>query len=182
MRPGRTRVDMTEGYLARRQWSNGYWGLSDSDTVFLMLTHPAFVRYVSSPNMGLGRVADFLLWIQHRQVDWSEVVQLLELAGLKTAAWTTLSWFRMLAQPDTAKGMDEWLDTVRPNRLRAAYLGYWLTHDLPTRWFQRPLLIQVGFTLFLHDRPADALHAVQGLRQAKRQHLLDARRLMDNEE
>ena len=89
-----------------------------------MLTHPAFVRYVCSPNMGLGRVADFLLWIQHRQVDWSEVVQLLELAGLKTAAWTTLSWFSMLAQPETAKGMDEWLDTVRPNRLRAAYLGY----------------------------------------------------------
>ena len=70
MRPGHTRIDMTEGLLARRQWSNGYWGLSDSDTVFLLLTHPAFVRYVCSPNMGLGRVADFLLWIQKRQVDW----------------------------------------------------------------------------------------------------------------
>jgi hypothetical protein len=182
MRPGRTRVDMTEGFLARRQWNNGYWGLSDSDTLFLMLTHPAFVRYVCSPNMGLGRVADFLLWIQQRQLDWPAVLQLLEMAGLKAAAWTTLSWFRMLAQPDTAKVMEEWLDTLRPGRLRAAYLRYWLTHDLPTRWFQFPLLIQVGFTLFLHDRLTDVLHAVQGLWQAKRNHLRNARLLIGDEE
>lgn len=182
MRPGRTRVDMTDGFLARRQWVNGYWGLSDSDILFVMLTHPAFAKYVCSPNMGLGRVADFLLWIQQRQVDWSAVLQLLEMAGLKTAAWTTLSWFRMLAQPEAAKATDEWLDALRPGSLSAAYLRYWLTQDLPTRWLGHPLLIQVGFTLVLHDRPADALHALQGIWQAKWKRLRDTRLLLGDEE
>ena len=181
MRPGRTRVDMTEGFLARRQRINGIWGLSDSDTLFLILTHPAFAKYVCSPNMGLGRVADFLLWIQQKKVDWPAVLQLLDMAGLKTAAWTTLSWFRMLAQSETAKTMDEWLDALRPGGLRTAYLLYWLTHDLPTRWFQHPLLIQVGFTLLLHDHLTDALHALQGLWQARQNRLRNARLLMGDE-
>lgn len=177
-RPGRTRVDMTDGFLARRQRANGVWGLSDSDALLLMLTHPAFAKYVCSPNMGLGRVADCMLWIHQRKVDWPGVLQLLETAGVKTAAWTMLSWFQMLAQPEAAKAMDEWLDTLRPGRLRARYLRFWLTHDLPTRWLQRPLLIQAGFTLPLHDRPPDVLHALQGLRRARQNRLRDARLLL----
>jgi hypothetical protein len=97
LRPGRTRVDLTDELLERRQRIGSQWGLSDSDTLFLMLTHPAFAKYVCSPNMGLGRVADFLLWIQKREIDWPAVLQQLGRAGLKTAAWTMLSWFRMLA-------------------------------------------------------------------------------------
>ena len=172
LRPGRTRVDLTAELLARRQRINGQWGLSDSDTLFLMLTHPAFAKYVCSPNMGLGRVADFLLWIQRKPVDWPAVLQLLERAGLKTAAWTMLNWFRMLAPPYVHATLDAWIDSVRPCRLRSAYLQQWLLHDLPSRWLSRPLLIQFGFTLPLHDRPGDVLHALCGLRQARknRQH------------
>src|SRR5512135_903246 len=58
LRPGRTRADLTMELLARRQRVNGLWGLSVADTLFLMLTHPAFAKYVCSPNMGLLRVAD----------------------------------------------------------------------------------------------------------------------------
>ena len=90
LRPGRTRVGLTEQLLERRQRSGGQWGPSDGDTLFLMLTHPAFAKYVCSPNMGLGRVADFLLWLQQRPADWPGVVKQLDDAGLKTAAWAML--------------------------------------------------------------------------------------------
>lgn len=180
MRPGRTRSNMTEGFLARRHRVNGVWGMSDNDALFTMLTHPAFFKYVCSPKMGLGRVADFLLWIQRREINWPTVLQLLENAGLKAAAWTMLSWFRMLAQPETAKIMDAWLVTLRPSRLRAAYLHAWVRHDLPTRWLQRPLLIQLGFTLFMHDRPTDALHVLQEYRQTRQNRLRDGRLLLND--
>ncbi|MDQ1315292.1 MAG: hypothetical protein QG662_1401 [Pseudomonadota bacterium] len=178
LRPGRTRVDMTAELLARRQRSNGLWRLSDPDTLFLMLIHPAFAKYVCSPNMGLARVADFLLWIQKRTADWPEVLRLLRRAGLKTAAWTMLTWFRMLAPPDLHPLLDAWTRAVRPGRLRAAYLRQWLRHDLPTRWLERPFLIQFGFTLPLHDRPADMLHAIRGLLQARKNRLRDMRLLL----
>lgn len=181
LRPGRTRVDMTDGLLARRQRVKGIWGLSDNDTLFMMLTHPAFAKYVCSPNMGLGRVADFLLWIQHREVDWPAVMRLLETAGLKTAAWTMLRWFHSLATPEAGKVMNGWLKTLRPGRLRETYLLYWLTHNLPTRWLQRPLLIQLGFTLLLHDRLTDALHALRGRSQARQNRLRDTRLLLGDE-
>jgi len=178
LRPGRTRIDMTAELLARRQRTNGLWGLSDDDTLFLMLTHPAFAKYVCSPNMGLARVADFLLWVQKRPVDWAAVLQRLERAGLKTVAWVMLSWFRMLAPQSVAAILDGWIDSVRPGRLRAAYLRQWLERDLPSRWLGRPILIQFGFTLPMHDRPGDVLHALRGLQQARGNQLRDARVLM----
>lgn len=181
MRPGRTRVVMTEGVLARRQRVNGIWGLCDNDAFFLMLVHPAFAKYVCSPNMGLGRVPDFMLWVQHKTVDWPAVRQLLDLAGVKTAAWTMLSWFQMLAPPDLASTLDPWLDSLHPGRWRAAYLRAWLTRELPTRWIQQPLLIQAGFTLPLHDRMSDAMHALQGLWQAWRHRVSDARLLLGDD-
>ena len=181
LRPGRTRVDLTDELLERRQRIGNQWGLSDSDTLFLMLTHPAFAKYVCSPNMGLGRVADFLRWIQKREIDWPAVLQQLGRAGLKTAAWTMLSWFRMLAAPDVQVTLDTWIDSVRPGRLRAAYLGQWLERDLPSRWLDKPFLIQFGFTLALHDRPGDTMYALGGLRQARRNQGRDMDALLGRE-
>jgi hypothetical protein len=180
LRPGRTRIEITAELLERRQRTSGLWGLSDDDTLFLMLTHPAFAKYVCSPNMGLARVADFLLWTHKRPIDWPAVLKLLERAGLKTAAWTMLSWFRMLAPPDAHATLANWMETVRPGRLRVAYLRQWLLHELPRHWLDRPLLIQFGFTLPLHDRPGDLLHALGGLRQARRNRERDMRLLLGN--
>ena len=181
LRAGRTRVDMTPGFLARRQQTRGVWGLGDSDAVFMMLTHPAFGKYVCSPQMGLGRVADFMLWIQQKPVDWPAVLSLLEQAGLKTAAWAMLGWFRMLGPPEVAREIDSALAALRPGPLRAAYLQMWLTHDLPTRLWPRERWLQLAFTLFLHDRPADRLRVLQGVWQARRHRLRDARVLMGDD-
>ena len=181
LRGGRTRVDMTAGFLARRTQTNGVWGLCDSDALFMMLTHPAFGKYVCSPNMGLARVADFMQWMQHKAVDWPAVVALLEQAGLKTAAWIMLSWFRMLGQPEVNRVIDEGLALLRPGPLRAAYLRFWLTHDLPTRLWPHERWIQLGLTLYLHDRPADMLRVLHGVWHARRHRLRDARLLMGDD-
>jgi hypothetical protein len=57
----------------------------------------------------------------------------------------------------------------------------WLTHDLPTRLWPRERWMQLGFTLFLHDRPADMLRVFQGVWHARRHRLRDARLLMGDD-
>ncbi len=182
MRPGRTRIGMAAGLLDRRQRINGIWGLSDNDTLFLMLTHPAFTKYVCSPNMGLARVADFLLWVKLRPIEWSAVLRLLDQSGLKTAAWTMLAWYSMLAPEQSLALLSEWRSSVRPGKLRSAYLQYWLTHDLPSRLINQPLPIQVAFTLAMHDKMADALHALSGLRMARKTAMRDVASLVGGQD
>jgi hypothetical protein len=168
LRPGRTRTEMTLGILDRRQRIAGFWGASDEDALFLMLIHPAFTKYVSSPNLGLRLVADFLYWIQKRSADWPTVARRLELAGLKTAAWTQLRWYGQLAATADQPLLSAWLRDLAPGHLRRTYLDFWLAQDLPVRWLQRPWRIQLGFTLFLHDTLKDAMRAVAGWWRSRR--------------
>jgi hypothetical protein len=165
-RPGRTRCDMVAPLLAKRQRIGVCWGLSDVDTLFLMLTHPVIVNYACSPNLALCRVVDFIRWVERRAVDWDAVAERLEQAGLKTAAWVLLRWFSLLGV-----AVDEpFIAKLRPGQLRARYLEYWLEHDLPTRWLtRRPWLIQLGLTLPIHDCPSDAARALRGWLQARRE-------------
>ena len=168
LRPGRTRIPVADQLLERRQRAGDHWGLSDTDAVFLMLVHPAFAKYVCSPAMGLNRVLDFVLWLNRKPIDWTAVAAMLERTGLKTAAWAVLVWVGMLAAPSRLPVPDTFIATIRPGRLRSRYLHHWIRRNLPTRWMHKSLLIQVGFTLLLHDRPADAVHAVAGWLRAMR--------------
>lgn len=168
LRPGRTRVDLVPLLLGRRQRVDDFWGLDDADAVFLMLVHPTFTKYVCSPNMGLISVVDFMLWLQNRPVDWDAVFERLNDAGLKAAAWTVLKWFSMLSDRKGMPVPKSFIDQIYPGPVRSRYLAYWLQHDLPTRWIDRPLLIQLGLTLFLHDRTSDAAQAISGLLRARR--------------
>ena len=158
LRPGRTRIDTVLPMLSRRKRLDDFWALDDADAVFLMLVHPAFTKYICSPNMGLIRVADFVLWLRKRSVDWDKVAERLHAAGLKTAAWAVLQWFAMVLEgvhvPET------FVDGISPGPWRARYLKYWLRNNLPTRWIRSPLLIQVGLTLLLHDRVSDSQRAI----------------------
>ena len=173
LRPGRTRVDLVPLLLGRRQRVGDFWGLDDSDAVFLMLVHPTFTKYVCSPNMGLISVVDFMLWLQNRHVDWDAVFDRLNDAGLKAAAWIVLKWFSMLLEPEDLPVPTSFINRIYPGPARSRYLAYWLQHDLPTRWIDRPLLIQIGLTLFLHDRASDAAYAISGLMRARRMRNLD---------
>lgn len=176
LRPGRTRTDLTAELLSRRIRVNGFWGLSDSDSTFIMLVHPAFSKYVCSPHMGLGRVLAFLLWSPRAAAHWQQVMELLvERAGLKTAAWAVLGWFIALAPERLRPLLCQWRDAIRPGPLRARYLELWLRHNLPSRLIARPFAIQYGLTAFLHDRPSDALLAYRGWHSARRSRETDAR-------
>ena len=167
LRPGRTRIDTVPILLARRRRSADICGLDDADVVFLMLVHPAFAKYVCSPNMDLNKVIDFTLWATRRNIDWDAVAALLEQTGLCTAAWIVLKWYAMLLEPRPLQVPEQFVARISPGPLRQRYLTQWLERDLPTRWLDKPTRIQFGFTLFLHDRPADAWHALASILRAR---------------
>lgn len=174
LRPGRTRVDLTAELLARRVMVGGFWTLSPSDSMFLALTHPAFAKYVCSPNMGLARVLSFLLWFQKAQCDWPLILDMLRRCGLNAAAWTMLGWYIACAPAALVPALTALRAQVQLNPVRAAYLEFWLRHDLPTRLINHSLAIQFGLTVFLHDGPCDALQAFKGWYCAKRDRLQQA--------
>jgi len=159
LRPGRTRVDVTTSFLERRRWEDFFWGLDLADELFTLLIHPAFAKYVTSPYALLCRLVDLSRWLQRCNVDWDITLAMLDQAGLKTAAWTVLCWASWLmgsvVSPDVMKRFE-------PGWLRACYLRYWVEKNLPSRWLPYPLLIQITFTLPLHDRLSDALIAMRG--------------------
>jgi hypothetical protein len=162
LRPGRTPAGLAGALLDRRRRAGGFYGLDEADAMLLMLAHPAFAKHVCTPHMGLHRAADFAFWTARRAVDWDLVAARLDGAGLKTAAWTVLSWFGLLGLPTPAA----FAARIRPGPARARYLRHWLEHDLPTRWQSRPLLVQLGLTALLHDRPRDAWRAFAGRARA----------------
>lgn len=102
---------------------------------------------------------DLSRWLRNRDVDWDKTLALLDHAGLKTAAWAVLGWTSWLMGPVAPFDI---LKSLEPGYLRARYLRYWVEQNLPTRWLHYPLLIQIAFTLALHDRPSDALTAIRG--------------------
>jgi hypothetical protein len=174
LRPGRTRTDLTAELLGRRIRVNGFWGLSDSDSTFIMLVHPAFQKYVCAPHMGLARVFDFLLWSTRAAAHWQEVMKLLDRSGVKAAAWATLTWFEALAPQRLHPRLGSWRNAIRPGPVRVRYLELWLRHNLPSRLIAHPWPIQFGWTAFLHDRPSDAIVAYQGWRSSRRNREIDA--------
>lgn len=159
LRPGRTRRPLVGSLLAQRVRGAKFWRLSDTDTVFMMLVHPAITKYVCSRHMGLNRVLDFLLFTQTRTIHWADVAQRLDEAGLETAAWCTLRWIQLLV-PDATVSPVSFMAAIQPGKLRTAYLNYWIDHDLPGRLLDRAnWLIQAAFTLPMHDTFADARQA-----------------------
>lgn len=166
-RPGRLRLDITHELLNRRRRKGDLWTLSDTDEVFLMLMHPAFTKYVSSPNMRLIRVVDFLFLLRDREVDWDAVEMMFERCGVKAAGWCVLMWYQML-HPLAMQVPATFVKRLAPGRIRSAYLLWWLRNDLPTRLFVRPLFIQIGMTLFFHDSVGDVWRVLTSIVRARR--------------
>lgn len=163
MRPGRTRRPLVAELLARRQDYGSHWGLSNEHSLFITLVHPVFTKYSTTPQASLDRQVDLARMLENRELDWQEVIQLLATSGLKTAAWITLRWFRLI----TGSGLaDQKLETIKPGRLRQSYLNAWLQKNLATRLSARPICIQLGLTLPAHDTARDAIRAVLKKRQA----------------
>lgn len=160
LRPGRSRLDLCAPMLERRRRHKNSYGLDDSDTIFLMLVHPAFVRYVC--NVALCNVADVCNWISVRETDWGTIAERLDGAGLKTAAWIQLEWLSMLVPPASLFVPEDFRAAIRPGGLRQAYLRHWIENQWSSRLWRVPFANQAGLTLPLHDRFSDAWRALRG--------------------
>ncbi len=176
LRPGRTRIPIVDALLATRQDYGSHWGMSDASTLFILLVHPVFAKYTTTPQAALMRLVDLALVLRKPETDWTAVFQLLEITGLKTAAWTTLKWFEQLSGEMAPQGFSQ---RLQPGVIRRNYLGYWLDRNLASRLLERPLFVQLGFTLPAHDRPGDALRAVNRARILKRSRYSDLQSLLE---
>ena len=167
LRSGRTRHDTVPGLLERRKRRDFHWSLSVPDSMTMMLVHPAFTKYVTSSNMSLISVVDMLLFLGSQRVDWDTVANRLEEMGLRTAAWTVSTWFRIISPVGSLAKTDSVYARLQPGPARRAYLGFWVKNDLASHWLNHPLPIQVGFTLALHDQLSDAATAIAGWLQTR---------------
>ena len=173
LREGRLREDPTPGMLERRRRVGSIWALGAEDTLYLLLVHPAFGKHLSSWNMGLHRVADVVRWLQTQETDWQAVKAQLRETGVSTAAWATLRWVQMLAGDRAPGELDAMLADTRPDPLRCRWLERWLRRDLSLRLARTNWVRLLGFSLFLHDRPSDAVRALRGRIRARRRQAAD---------
>ncbi len=156
MRPGRTREPMVDALLNSRVDYGSHWGPGHGETLFLMLVHPVFTKYSTTPYARLVRLVDLAQLLHRHPGSVERAVPLLRAAGLATAGWITSTWLELLA-PGSGAGV--LAGSLAPGRLRRSYLRHWLTHNLSTRLLGKPLLIQLGFTLPAHDTLRDAARA-----------------------
>jgi Uncharacterised nucleotidyltransferase len=155
MRPGRTRKPMVDALLNSRVDYGSHWGPGHGETLFLMLAHPVFTKYSTTPHARLVRLVDLAQLLHRYPGSVEDAVPLLRAAGLATAGWITSTWLDLLSP-----GTGALAHSIAPSRLRRSYLRQWLTHNLSTRLLGKPLLIQLGFTLPAHDTLRDAARAV----------------------
>jgi hypothetical protein len=182
LREGRLQHDLAEDMLGRRSRENEIWTLNAEDALFVLLVHSAFSKHLAGWEMGLHRVVDIVTWLRTQSYDWEVVCARLEQNGVKTAAWATLRWVDLLTRPHQLPGLDTMMSELCPGRFRKAWLDRWLRNDNSERTSNAHWARLLGFSLFLHDTPGDAVRALAGRRQAHRRSntdLKDFRELLD---
>ncbi len=187
LREGRLRNDCATDMLDRRRRENGIWMLSAEDALFVLLVHPAFAKHLAAREMGLHRVADIASWLHTQSFDCQKVRAMLEQNDVKTAAWTTLRWVQLLTcrsgprpRPPTCMSgatprpltctSGPWprlLTDTQPGHLRRKWLNHWLRSNISERTSKAHWARLLGFSLFLHDTPGDAMRALAGRYRAQ---------------
>jgi hypothetical protein len=157
LRPGRSRCELAPRLLATARPLGTLCGLGDDANLLVMLVHPAFAKHVNGRAAKLIRVVDLDRMLRMTQPDWDWILPLIDAAGLRTAAWAVLYWTRSLMDTPVDPAV---LRHLEPGRLKGRYLTYWIDHLLPARLEGIPGLVQGAFTLALHERAGDALHAI----------------------
>ena len=123
------------------------------------------------------RTVDLARLLALGEMNWPVVVQLLGDAGLKTAAWITLRWHAMLTHIKPPAGF---VAAIEPGRLRQKYLSHWLEQDYSSGLLEKPLYVQLGFTLPAHDKWGDAFRAVRRARELRRSQETDLKELLQS--
>lgn len=165
MRPGRTRLDLTDELLETQKEYANYRGFSNEAELFVMLVHPVITKYLTTPQASIIRVVDLLKWIQTQEIDWQKVYELLKKTGLKTAAWINAYWLKLLSGRTLP---ESFIKQIEPSSLKKSYLQNWINKNYSTKFLKKPFLIKAGFTLPIHDTITDAFRAVKVLRHEKK--------------
>ena len=158
MRPSRMRVDMTESLLDNAKINNGFLGLRDESSIFVMLVHPAFTKHVCNPHATLIRIVDLIRWIQFRSVVWEDIFELCEKAGVKTAAWATMYWAYLLTKNEV---LGKHISCLAPNKIQRKYLEYCISNNLPTKLVTQKQLVRFMFSLTIHDSLKDCMRVLK---------------------
>lgn len=177
LRPGRTRTDLTDEFLAAKKECTGYFALDSEATLFILLVHPVFTKYSTAPQSTLLHLLDLLYWIRTQRIDWDKVYEYLERGGVKTAAWITATYLNMLTGTTLPQSFT---DKIKPSAARAWYLNTWLKNNLSTRLLNYPILIQTGFTLPAHDNFSDAVRSLMQIHREKKEASQNTKNLLNN--
>jgi hypothetical protein len=173
LREGRLRSDPTHDMLRRRRRVDGLWMLERDDAFSLLLVHPAFAKHLAGWEMGLHRVADIITWMRNESFDLNVVEERLTSGGVRTAAWATFCWAHLIADGNGTADFEILLSKLAPGSLRRAWLTGWMCSNLSERTSNLHWVRLLGFSLFLHDRPKDALRALIGRYRAHRRRHAD---------
>ncbi|BDD87656.1 nucleotidyltransferase family protein [Desulfofustis limnaeus] len=155
LRPGRVPKTLTSELLDNRVKQIYYWSLGNEDHLFTMLVHSVFSKYSSTMHSGLIRLLDLLYWLGTQPIEWQRVVNRLERTGLKSAAWITVEYLRLLTGVTPPQQV---MDQLLPGKVKERYLNTWIHADLPSRLERWPFIVKMGFTLFAHDRPGQLVN------------------------
>jgi Uncharacterised nucleotidyltransferase len=158
MRPGRTRIDLTEQILETRQRRNFFWAPDNEMALLVMLVHPVFTKYSTAPQSSIVRLADLRRWLATQTTDWPRLLQLLEHTGMKTAAWITAT---VLADLTGIRLPAAVYEAIKPPQPKRFLLQKWLDLNLSAKFADYPFLAKYVFTLLAHDSLGDMLRFVR---------------------
>jgi len=173
LRPGRAQGYLAQEMLERRGRCRNFSALRPEDELFLLLFHPVFTKYLTTPHARLANIADLFLWGQRLAIDWRELCRLCARHRFTTAAWLTASYLRLLTDTPV---FDDFISMMRPGTVKAAWLGHWLRADYSSRFLNQPWLIQLLFTLPAHDRCRDVLRFIGAWENERRRTDAECRR------
>jgi hypothetical protein len=158
MRPGRTRVNLTELLLESRKRCSFFWALDNEMTLLVMLTHPVFTEYSTGPQSAIVKLLDLRKWILGHELEWKRLLHLLEDAGLKTAAWITSTLLADLTGCQLPAFVREAITPSNPKRF---LLQHWLDRNLSSKFADHPIFPKYIFTLLAHDSVSDIFHFIR---------------------
>ena len=153
LREQRTKVNVVESFLSAKNNEKDFYCLKPEDVLFVMFVHPVFVKYLTTPYARLSNIVDIYRWIERHEIDWKYLTDLLKRTHLQTAAWLTATYCELLTSIPLPGELNS---KTRPGSLKAAYLTYWVNHNLSTRFVSLKAIPQLFFTLPAQDTFLDA--------------------------
>lgn len=164
LRPGRLRIDVTDWLLGQSRRLNSFNGISETASLFIMLVHPVFTKYLNSPVSILVHMMDIHRLLSSGKIEEEILGEVLGDTGSRTAAWLSLYWYHWLSGNEEVAGF---INAIKPGAVHRCYLESWIKNAWISRFWQHRWLVKSAFGIALQDSLSDAFKAFRTLRQQK---------------